>query len=91
MEAPTNRRDVWPRWLAWTSVAEVAGIPAAGVVGVATSSRAGTAQRPDLRQVLPTGEPGVDDGPRSARRSGGGHGAALPRLPARDREVAQVR
>ena len=44
MEAPTNRRDVWTRWIAWTTVAEVAGFAAPGVVGVATSSREGAAQ-----------------------------------------------
>ena len=44
MEAPTNGRDVWTRWLAWTTAADVGGFPAPGVVGVSTSSRAGTAQ-----------------------------------------------
>lgn len=92
MEAPTNNRDVWTRWIAWTTAAEVGGFTVPGVVGVATSSRAGTAQWPDLREVLP----------RSASRvlttalarlagPGGGHGAALLRLPTRDHEVAQVR
>lgn len=44
MEAPTNGRDVWTRWIAWTTAAEVGGFVAPGVVGVSTSSRAGAAQ-----------------------------------------------
>jgi hypothetical protein len=44
MEASTSRHDVWTRWVAWTTTAEVAGFVAPAVAGVATAQRQGMAQ-----------------------------------------------
>ena len=44
MEASTTGRDVWTRWVLWTTTAEVAGFVAPAVVGVATADREGAAQ-----------------------------------------------
>lgn len=44
MEASTNRRDVWTRWVLWTTTAEVAGFMVPAVAGVTTADRQATAQ-----------------------------------------------
>jgi hypothetical protein len=44
MEASTNGRDVWTRWVLWTTTAEVAGFTAPVVAGVATAVRNGAVQ-----------------------------------------------
>jgi hypothetical protein len=44
MEASTNRRDVWTRWVLWTTTAEVAGFTVPAVAGVATADRQAAAQ-----------------------------------------------
>ena len=44
MEAPTSGRDVWTRWVLWTTTAEVAGFVAPAVAGTLTAQRQGLAQ-----------------------------------------------
>ena len=40
----TTAREVWTRWVLWTTTAEVAGFVAPAVVGVVTADREGAAQ-----------------------------------------------
>lgn len=44
MEASTSGREVWTRWVVWTTTAEVAGFAAPAAAGVATAQRQGAAQ-----------------------------------------------
>jgi hypothetical protein len=44
MEASTTGRDVWTRWVLWTTAAEVAGFVAPAVAGVTTAERNGAVQ-----------------------------------------------